>query len=330
MRHPLIIFQDAEEILGTFNKLAPLKEKLPNLLEKNFNDEHHGDLSRWLGCLDQLPTLTPSIIKLDDDVIRIGSQQDCSPTTASTLKQVLQGLHPWRKGPFNFFGVPIETEWRSDWKWNRLKNHIDSLEGKTVLDVGCGSGYHCWRMRGAGAHTVMGIEPGPLFVVQFYAAQHYIQDKKVQVLPLRMEDMPANLQAFNSVFSMGLLYHRRSPMDHLLELREALQPGGQLVLETLVINGKAGEILVPEARYGKMGNVWFIPSPLTLEIWLKKTGFVNVQCIDITATTAEEQRSTEWMRFQSLKDFLDPSDSSRTIEGHPAPVRCIFTAHKPL
>lgn len=323
------IFDGAKNLLGQHKKLVPLLDKLPVLLENNFNSHHHGDLPRWLNQLDQLPKLHPSITHLDSDAIRIGSTDDCPPAIASALKQSLQGLHPWRKGPFNFFGIDIDTEWRSDWKWNRLKQHIEPLQGKTVLDVGCGSGYHCWRMRGAGADTVIGIEPGPLFVVQFHAAQKYICDTQVQVLPLRMEDLPVNMQAFDTVFSMGLLYHRRSPMEHLLELRDALVPGGQLILETLVINGKSGEVLVPEGRYSKMGNVWFIPSPLTLESWLRKTGFVDIQCIDTTHTTIEEQRSTEWMQFQSLKDFLDPTDNRRTIEGHPAPARCILIARKP-
>ena len=56
---------------------------------------------------------------------------------------------------------------------------------------------------------------------------------------------------------MGVLYHRRSPIDHLLELKGCLQTGGELVLETLVIDGGLGEVLVPENRYAKMRNVWF-------------------------------------------------------------------------
>jgi tRNA (mo5U34)-methyltransferase len=35
------------------------------------------------------------------------------------------------------------------------------------------------------------------------------------------------------------------------------------------------------------------------------------------------------MRFESLADFLDPDDRSKTMEGHPAPLRAIFTATKP-
>ena len=308
--------------------ISQLLDTLAPTLEKNFSVSRYGDIPRWQEALDALPEVKPSTIDLSNDTIIIGAQEDLSEQQHTNLIKGLKGLHPWRKGPFNFFGTHIDTEWRSDFKWNRVLPYIESLEGKTVLDVGCGSGYHCWRMRNCGAQTVLGIDPGPLFIMQYRAAQKYIQDNSVEVIPLKMEELPDNLALFDTVFSMGILYHRRSPMDHLLELKQALKPGGQLILETLVIDGSLGEVLMPEGRYSKMGNVWFIPSPATLELWLKKMGFSNITCVDINTTSPDEQRSTEWMQFQSLKDFLDPKDSSRTIEGYPAPIRAVFTAEK--
>ena len=174
-----------------------------------------------------------------------------SPDERASLKEKLLGLHPWRKGPFELFGVHIDTEWRSDWKWDRLHQQIDSLHDRRVLDVGCGSGYHCWRMRGDGAREVIGIDPTPLFVIQYWALQKYLKQADVWVLPAGIEQVPDKLQAFDTVFSTGVLYHRRSPMDHLRELRDCLRPGGQLVLETLVIEGELGATLVPEGRYAR-------------------------------------------------------------------------------
>ena len=46
--------------------------------------------------------------------------------------------------------------------------------------------------------------------------------------------------------------------------------------------------------------------------------------MDINKTTVEEQRSTDWMTFESLADFLDPNDANKNVEGHPAPLRDIF------
>jgi tRNA (mo5U34)-methyltransferase len=282
----------------------------------------------WQQCLASLPEVLPSSINLKDSV-RIGNADDCDDTTRNTLRSELKKLLPWRKGPFELFGNRIDSEWRSDWKWDRLKNYLRPLAGRTVLDVGCGNGYYCLRMIGAGAKLAVGIDPTQLYVMQFQAIKKYLVDIPAYVLPLGIEHMPQSLPVFDTVFSMGVIYHRKKPSAHLQELKNLLRPGGELVLETLIIDGAEGDVLVPEGRYAKMRNVWAIPSMATLEQWLIDAGFKNVRVIDLSSTPVEEQRSTDWMRFESLSDFLDPKNSSRTIEGHPAPKRTILLASKP-
>ncbi|WP_443692411.1 tRNA 5-methoxyuridine(34)/uridine 5-oxyacetic acid(34) synthase CmoB [Pseudomonas sp.] len=285
----------------------------------------HGDLQRWQSALDALPELVPTRIDL---VESFTLDNDCDADTRAQLHKALMGLSPWRKGPFDVFGVHIDTEWRSDWKWSRVSPHLD-LKGKRVLDVGCGNGYYQWRMLGAGADSVIGVDPNWLFFCQFQAMQRYLPDLPAWHLPFALEDLPANLEGFDTVFSMGVLYHRRSPIDHLLALKDCLVKGGELVLETLVVKGDVQQVLVPEDRYAQMRNVWFLPSVPALELWLRRAGFVDVRCVDVSITTVEEQRGTDWMRFQSLSDYLDPADHSRTVEGLPAPMRAVIVARKP-
>ena len=222
----------------------------------------------------------------------------------------------------------IDTEWRSDWKWQRVAPHLSDLRGRRVLDVGCGSGYHGWRMAGAGAAQVLGIDPTVLFLMQYLAVKRFTPETPFWFAPLRMEELPAGLAAFDTVFSMGVLYHRRSPLDHLLELRDALRPGGELVLETLVVEGDERAVLMPEGRYAAMRNVFFLPSTEHLAVWLRRCGFDRVRCVDECVTTVDEQRATDWMRFQSLPDFLDPDDPTRSREGYPAPRRAVMIARK--
>ncbi len=309
--------------------LRPLLDTLAGRLARAFDPASHGDLGRWQAVLTDLPKVKASCVDFGADTPVIGAAEDCPPEIRENIENLLRQLHPWRKGPYLVHGVYIDTEWRSDMKWRRLCEHIAPLSGKTVLDVGCGNGYHCWRMIGAGARLAIGVDPTLLSVMQFHAIKHFAGEWPVHVLPLGIEDLPGNMNAFDTVFSMGVLYHRRSPIDHLLELRELLRPGGELVLETLVIDGEKGRILLPEKRYARMPNVWFIPSCLTLEGWLKRCGYRKIRLVDVAATTVQEQRSTCWMRFQSLADCLDPGDPSLTVEGLPSPRRALFLAEKP-
>ncbi|MGN8161601.1 tRNA 5-methoxyuridine(34)/uridine 5-oxyacetic acid(34) synthase CmoB [Pantoea sp. 22096] len=307
--------------------LAKWLEVLPAQISEWQRENLHGHFRDWYKSLEYLPLLEPQKLDLLHSVT--ADRDDISDRHRQGIEKLLRNLMPWRKGPYFLYGSHINTEWRSDWKWERVIPHISPLAGRTVLDVGCGSGYHMWRMIGAGAHLVVGIDPMQLFLVQFEAVRKLLNDdRRAHMLPLGIEQLPA-LQAFDTVFSMGVLYHRRSPLDHLLQLKNQLVSGGELVLETLVIEGDVNQVLVPGERYAQMRNVFFIPSAKALKSWLEKSGFVDVRIVDFALTTTEEQRRTDWMTSESLAEFLDPDDPSKTVEGYPAPLRAVLVATKP-
>lgn len=330
----MITYQHLIHILAN-SELERLTENLEALCAERLSLSRYGDLPGWLEALDAIPNINGNHSGYYDlrQGLHIGKPEDISAAHKRTLDAALRALIPWRKGPFDLFGLYIDTEWRSDWKWDRVRPHLKSLQGKEVLDVGCGNGYHCWRMYGAGAQRVIGIDPSPRFIVQFEMIKKCFRQvlpanvlPPVDVLPLGIDDLPHKLHGFDTTFSMGVLYHRRSPMDHLIQLKETLKEGGQLILETLTVNGDENTVLVPPNRYAMMNNVWFLPSPLALERWLKKCGFKHVHCVDLNTTDLKEQRRTEWMKFHSLEQFLNTEDPSLTAEGHPAPQRAIFIA----
>lgn len=308
------------------NRLSHWLTTLPAHLEQWKNQHLHGEFAQWQKTLDALPNTKPSHIDLTNGV-HIGEKEDINDGEYKRIENLLRKFKPWRKGPYHIHGLHIDTEWRSDFKWDRLTPHISDLKNKYVLDIGCGSGYHLWRMRGAGAEFVVGIDPTQLFLSQFNAVQHFVGDDSVHLLPLGVEHLP-ELNAFDTVFAMGVLYHRRSPIDFIYQLKSQLVNGGELVLETLVVEGDENTVLVPGERYAKMRNVWFLPSCKAMCGWLTRCGFSNVRMVDTDVTTLDEQRKTSWIDTESLQDFLDPNDNSKTIEGYPAPKRAIFIANK--
>jgi tRNA (mo5U34)-methyltransferase len=314
---------------GFWQKLEKInieKNDLKHLIDKTTDkliDPVQGDYPRWLKAYQSLPALPYIKCDTSSDAVTCTSRVT---DMNNDIKQSYQGLIPWRKGPFNMFDTRIDSEWQSFMKWNRIEQNLPDLKDKKILDVGCGNGYYMFKMLQYSPFLVMGIDPGLLQTMQFWSIDKYI-NSGMAVLPLSIQDMPKSLNCFDVVFSMGVLYHRKSPIHHLKELASCLNANGQLVIETLIIDGDENSCLIPTGRYAQMRNVWFLPSIKMLEIMIARSGFKNINCIDVTVTTIEEQRTTEWMEFYSLKEFLN-DDLSQTIEGYPLPKRATIIATK--
>jgi tRNA (mo5U34)-methyltransferase len=283
-------------------------------------------LKQWNETIDSLSDIAISKQVLDHDIISVYPRTSLSSEELKEISGKFHVFDPWRKGPFDICGVHIDSEWRSNMKWDRLTPHIKSFKDKLVLDVGSGNGYHCLRALGSGARFVMGIDSYVLFFAQNQTLLKYFDVSNSAVLPIRIEEMPDDCKVFDIVFSMGVLYHIKDQREHILKLKSLLREEGELVLETLIIDEKYGEVLIPRDKYASMKKVFAIPSVKTVIAMLKDCGFRDIRCVDQTETTSEEQRTTFWACDPSLKDSLDKKDHSNTIEGYPAPIRGMFLA----
>lgn len=273
-------------------------------------------------------TLTAAGLDFTSRAVRIGYPDEIDDGIRDRLRESLLAMQPWRKGPFEVFGIGIDSEWRSDLKWDRVINSIRPLAKRHILDIGSSNGYYMFRMIEHNPTMVMGIEPYTNFYYQFMMLNSIAGINNIFTLPLRFEDITGVRKKFNTIFCMGILYHRKSPSEFLEKIRSMLAGDGELVLETLIIEGDTDTALVPAERYAKMPNVYFIPTVNVLVTWLKQAGFRDIRCVDIAPTTDEEQRRTEWIRTETLSDFLDPLDRTKTVEGYPAPVRAVLVAEK--
>jgi tRNA (mo5U34)-methyltransferase len=143
--------------------LASHLPALQQALQQEYIEKKHGRKTDWDQAFASLPATLPSHTQIGVDGIYLGSAQDLD-ISQPEFRDLLMQFTPWRKGPWHLFDVHIDTEWRSDWKWQRLKPHITPLAGRSVLDIGCGNGYHLFHMASEGASLALGIDPTRLFL----------------------------------------------------------------------------------------------------------------------------------------------------------------------
>ncbi len=264
-------------------------------------------------------------IKLEDWVT-IGDINSLSSKDHDILETSLKALIPWRKGPFSLAGIDIDSEWQSNKKYNLLRPHFN-LEDKIVADVGCNNGYYMFRMLEDKPKKLVGFDPSAIFNTQFEIVNHFIKsDMKYELLGV--EHLEFYEHKFDFIFMLGVLYHRSDPIASLKSLNRALNKDGEIIVDSFMIDGEDEVALVPKERYAMIPNIYFIPTVNCFKNWLHRAGFKNIELIEITKTDDSEQRVTPWTFEQSLTNFLDPNDNSKTIEGYPAPKRAYLKAKK--
>ncbi len=245
--------------------------------------------------------------------------KSATPPEAEQILQTAKMMMPWRKGPFDLFGLFIDTEWQSFMKYNLLRPHFN-LKDKRVADIGCNNGYYLFRMLEDNPARLVGFDPSAVYKTQFDFINHFAKTEIVYEL-LGVEHLPFYEEKFDTIFCLGVLYHRSDPVAMLKSLNKGLEKGGEVILDTFMIDGEDEICLSPAGSYSKIPNIYFVPTPKALENWCRRAGFSGFEVLEITTTTLDEQRKTEWIEGQSLEDFLDPADSTRTVEGYPAPKR---------
>jgi len=287
--------------------------------ESPFTKKNDKRLGEWTSLLSNLPEIKDTKICLSRGV---SVELDWTEAQKEETKKMLLDLIPWRKGPFNIGGININSEWRSNLKWERFLALDISLEGKNILDVGSGNGYYAYRMKGVGASKITCLEPNLIHVVQFLAINHFIRSNNIEFIPHRLEELDPSSELFDVVFSMGVLYHQRDPISHLKLLSSNLRKGGIIILET-IISSESPEVKIEKGRYANMPNVRYLYSIERIKEISDKAGLRVLKSTEGHITTTEEQRKTEWMPFKSFSDAIS-SDGSKTIEGYGLPKRSLF------
>ena len=295
-------------------------------------DELRNERKKWLTWKDiaplekaisTLPSFAGSSFVLEDWV---KVQASLTTEQKDQLLTLCHNLKPWRKGPFDICDIAIDTEWQSFIKYNLLEPFFN-LEGKTVADIGCNNGYYMFRMLSQKPAKLVGFDPSAHNYMQFKLINHFIQSSITFEL-LGVEHLSIYDHTFDVIFCLGVLYHRPDPIGTLKNLYAGLNSGGELFLDTFMIDGDEPYVLAPPQRYSKIPNVYFVPTVSALTGWLERAKFKNIEVLAIKPTDENEQRKTKWIEGESLSSFLDPTDPTKTIEGYPAPKRVYIKATK--
>jgi tRNA (mo5U34)-methyltransferase len=278
---------------------------------------------RW-EAIRGLPKINDVQIKIGDSIEII--LNNLSLEDEKYIYDTAKLIQPWRKGPFQISTTFIDSEWQSYIKYDLLKPYFN-ITNKIVGDIGCNNGYYLFRMMAENPKKLVGFDPSSIPYCQFKFLEHFIQSG-IKYELLGIEHVEFYEHKFDILFCLGVLYHRPNPIGSLKSLYKGLNWGGELILDTFMIDGEDEICLTPKKRYSKIPNIYFIPTVNALKNWCYRAGFEEVEVLEISKTKLEEQRKTEWINTESLDDFLDNEDDSKTVEGYPAPKRVYIKAKK--
>ncbi len=300
---------------------------LEDLQKKKSDCRNWKNVKPWYDEILKISNIKKGELSVDyGDWFTIGKREDLTQEEYDIIENAAKKLIPWRKGPFNIFGLEIDSEWQSNIKYNLIRPHFN-LKDKVVADIGCNNGYYMFRMLEDNPKRLVGFDPSALTLHQFEFINHFVKSDIVYEM-LGVEHLEYYNHSFDFIFMLGVLYHRPDPVGTLKSLARGLNSKGEILIDTFMIEGDDEICLTPNKRYSKIPNIYFIPTIPALKNWLSRAGFENIEVIATTTTTSEEQRKTKWSFDQSLEDFLDENDPTKTVEGYPAPKRVYIKARK--
>jgi tRNA (mo5U34)-methyltransferase len=200
----------------------------------------------------------------------------------SDLRRQVEALAPWFHN-INLGGgiVTAPDHFLGDYprfKFERFANALpESLEGKSVLDIGCNAGFYSVEMKRRGATRVVGIDSDDRYLAQARLACASLGFEDIEFRNLSVYDVAALGERFDLVIFMGVLYHLRHPLLALDLIREHV--AGDMLLFQTMQRGSDNVLDVPENHPFHMENS-FAPSPIFDDPAYPKMHFIERRYAD--------------------------------------------------
>ena len=142
-------------------------------------------------------------------------------------------------------------------------------KGKTVLDVGCGTGETAYYIAKKGADRVVGLDYSPEAIAVARATHqhpHLFFEKK---------DVKDVKEKFDVIITMGTLEHTDNPFAMLKKFKSMLNPGGSIIVTSPNWSNPRGYVLLTlwflfRARITLADLHYF--TPVEFAAWAKKLG----------------------------------------------------------
>jgi len=168
------------------------------------------------------------------------------PEAKNELQLVIERLGPWYHN-LTFAGTSTLSA-TPDYpasRWSMLEPLIpEDLRGKTVLDIGCNSGFFSVEMKKRGAARVVGIDIMPFVLAQARFTAHWF-NVPIELYEMSVYDVDSLDMKFDVVLFIGVLYHLKHPLYALEKISSVCKETMYLVS---VVRGSKGEF-VPADDY---------------------------------------------------------------------------------
>jgi len=108
-------------------------------------------------------------------------------------------------------------------EWEKFREHLPALQGKRVLDLGCGYGWHCQFALEQGASEVIGLD---LSEKMLSKAKALTSNKNISYVRSAIEDFDAPPHSFDVIFSSLALHYIKDLGAVFSKVKKLLVSGG--------------------------------------------------------------------------------------------------------
>jgi len=197
-------------------------------------------------------------------------------------------------------------------EWHILKELIPALEGKNVLDLGCGFGWHCRYAREQHARSVTGVDISNKMIQR---AREMTNDSLISYIKAPIEDIDFSNSEFDVVISSLAFHYIQSFKSSCKKVYDSLIPGGSFVfsVEHPIFTSRSEQ----DWYYDNQGNRQHWPVDNYQSEGIRQTTFLNnhVTKYHRTISTYLNDLINAGFIIRAVKESVPSNEMLKSIPG---------------